>query len=51
VEASQLSIFSRMTALAEQTGALNLGQGFPDFDGPPEVIEAAVAALRAGHNQ
>jgi N-succinyldiaminopimelate aminotransferase len=51
VEASQLSIFSRMTALAEQTGALNLGQGFPDFDGPAAVIEAAVAALRAGHNQ
>jgi len=45
------TIFTRMTALAEQTGAVNLGQGFPDFDGPPEVIEAAVAALRVGHNQ
>src|SRR5687767_13462133 len=40
-----------MTALAVRTGAINLGQGFPDADGPPEVIEAAVAALRAGHNQ
>ena len=47
----QTTIFTRMTALAEQTGAVNLGQGFPDFDGPPAVIEAAVSALRAGHNQ
>ena len=51
MEASQISIFSRMTALAEQTGALNLGQGFPDWSGPPAVIEAAIEALRAGHNQ
>ena len=51
VTETQVSIFSRMTALAEQTGALNLGQGFPDFDGPAAVIEAAIAALRAGHNQ
>ncbi len=51
VQDTQVSIFSRMTALAEQTGALNLGQGFPDFDGPAAVIEAAIAALRAGHNQ
>ena len=40
-----------MTALAEETGAINLGQGFPDEDGPAAVVEAAVAALRAGHNQ
>jgi N-succinyldiaminopimelate aminotransferase len=45
------TIFTEMTALAQRTGAINLGQGFPDTDGPPEVIEAAVAALRAGHNQ
>jgi len=51
VQATEVSIFSRMTALAEQTGALNLGQGFPDFDGPAAVLEAAIAALRAGHNQ
>jgi N-succinyldiaminopimelate aminotransferase len=40
-----------MSALAERTGAINLGQGFPDEDGPAAVIEAAAAALRAGHNQ
>src|SRR5688572_28087052 len=40
-----------MSALAERTGAINLGQGFPDFDGPVEVLEAAAAAMRAGHNQ
>ena len=51
VQGTEVSIFTRMTALAEQTGALNLGQGFPDFDGPAAVIEAAIAALRAGHNQ
>jgi N-succinyldiaminopimelate aminotransferase len=45
------TIFTEMTALAERTGAINLGQGFPDTDGPPEVIEAAVAALRGGKNQ
>lgn len=45
------SIFTEMTALAVRTGAINLGQGFPDTDGPPAVIEAAVAALRAGENQ
>jgi len=45
------TIFTEMTALAVRTGAINLGQGFPDTDGPPPVIEAAVAALRAGENQ
>jgi N-succinyldiaminopimelate aminotransferase len=45
------TIFSEMSALAERTGAVNLGQGFPDFDGPAEVLEAAAAAMRAGHNQ
>src|ERR687888_975551 len=45
------TIFTTMTALAERTGAINLGQGFPDEDGPASVIEAAVDALRAGHNQ
>jgi N-succinyldiaminopimelate aminotransferase len=51
VAQAPVSIFSRMTALAEQTGAINLGQGFPDFDGPPPVIAAAVAALSGAHNQ
>jgi N-succinyldiaminopimelate aminotransferase len=45
------TIFTTMTALAESTGAINLGQGFPDEDGPEIVIDAAVAALRGGHNQ
>lgn len=45
------SIFSEITALANAHGAVNLGQGFPDFDGPSELKEAAIAAIRAGHNQ
>jgi N-succinyldiaminopimelate aminotransferase len=45
------TIFSEMSALAVRTGALNLGQGFPDVDGPPEVIAEAVAALQHGANQ
>jgi N-succinyldiaminopimelate aminotransferase len=45
------TIFAEMSALAERTGAINLGQGFPDTDGPSEVAEAAIAAIRAGHNQ
>jgi N-succinyldiaminopimelate aminotransferase len=45
------TIFTEMTALATQTGAINLGQGFPDTDGPAPVIEAAIAALNAGENQ
>jgi N-succinyldiaminopimelate aminotransferase len=45
------TIFTEMTALAVRTGAINLGQGFPDTDGPSAVIEAAVSALRGGENQ
>jgi N-succinyldiaminopimelate aminotransferase len=45
------TIFTEMTALAAETGAINLGQGFPDTDGPSSAIEAAVAALRGGENQ
>jgi N-succinyldiaminopimelate aminotransferase len=45
------TIFSEMSALAVRTGALNLGQGFPDRDGPESVVEAAVKALREGRNQ
>jgi N-succinyldiaminopimelate aminotransferase len=45
------TIFTTMTALAQATGAINLGQGYPDFDGPPALIEAAVEALRGGENQ
>ena len=45
------TVFAEMSALAEATGSINLGQGFPDTDGPAEVAEAAVAAIRAGVNQ
>jgi N-succinyldiaminopimelate aminotransferase len=45
------TIFTEMSALAVRTGAVNLGQGFPDTDGPPSVISAAVAALEGGANQ
>ena len=45
------TIFTEMSALALRTGAINLGQGFPDTDGPASVIEAAVIALRGGENQ
>jgi N-succinyldiaminopimelate aminotransferase len=46
-----ISIFTEMSALAVETGAINLGQGFPDEDGPAAVLEAAQAAMRDGHNQ
>ncbi len=45
------TIFAEMSALAERTGAVNLGQGFPDTDGPQEIAEAAQQAIRDGHNQ
>lgn len=45
------TIFAEMSALAVRTGAVNLGQGFPDTDGPPEIAQAAIDAIRAGHNQ
>jgi N-succinyldiaminopimelate aminotransferase len=45
------TIFNEMSLLATRTGSINLGQGFPDIDGPTEVAEAAVAAIRGGHNQ
>jgi N-succinyldiaminopimelate aminotransferase len=45
------TIFAEMSALAIETGAINLGQGFPDTDGPDVVKEAAVDAIRAGRNQ
>jgi N-succinyldiaminopimelate aminotransferase len=48
---SSTTIFTVMTALAEETGAVNLGQGFPDEDGPSVIVDAAVDAMRAGHNQ
>jgi N-succinyldiaminopimelate aminotransferase len=45
------TIFSEMSALAVRTGSVNLGQGFPDTDGPPEMLAAAAEALRSGANQ
>jgi len=45
------TIFSEMTALAQRTGAVNLGQGFPDTDGPPGMLAAAQAAIAGGLNQ
>ena len=45
------TIFTEMSALAVRTGSVNLGQGFPDQDGPPAVIAAAVRALEHGANQ
>lgn len=45
------TIFAEMSALATRTGAINLGQGFPDTDGPPEVLQAAVEAIASGRNQ
>lgn len=46
-----VTIFSEMSRLAAEHGAVNLGQGFPDFDGPEAAKAAAVAALQAGDNQ
>jgi N-succinyldiaminopimelate aminotransferase len=45
------TVFAEMTALAVEHNAINLAQGFPDFEGPPEIVEAAVQALRSGGNQ
>jgi len=45
------TIFSVMSALAQQHGAINLSQGFPDFDAPAELLSLLDQATRAGHNQ
>ncbi|MGD0055226.1 MAG: pyridoxal phosphate-dependent aminotransferase [Acidimicrobiales bacterium] len=45
------TIFAEMSALAVATGSLNLGQGFPDSDGPDAIKRAAIRAIEAGHNQ
>ncbi len=45
------TIFTRMSQLAAQVGALNLSQGFPDFASPPALLAAAVEHLASGHNQ
>lgn len=51
LSATGTTIFTVMSALATEHGAINLGQGFPDYDGPEDVIEAAAAALKDGRNQ
>lgn len=45
------TIFTVMSALAQQHGAVNLGQGFPDFDCDPRLLDAVDAAMRSGLNQ
>ncbi len=45
------TIFAEMSALAASTEAINLGQGFPEEDGPPEFLEAARRAISEGANQ
>ncbi|HET8560779.1 MAG TPA: pyridoxal phosphate-dependent aminotransferase [Marmoricola sp.] len=45
------TIFAEMSALAVRTGAVNLGQGFPDASGPAAVVDVAVEAMRSGRNQ
>ena len=45
------TIFTVMSALAQEFGAVNLGQGFPDFRGDPALLDAVTEAMQAGHNQ
>jgi N-succinyldiaminopimelate aminotransferase len=45
------TIFTEMSALAVDTGSINLGQGFPDVDGPDAIKRAAMRAIEAGYNQ
>ncbi len=51
LEPYAISVFTEMSAMAQQHGAINLSQGFPDFEGPDFIVDAAVAAMRAGLNQ
>ena len=46
-----VSIFAVMTRLSNEHGAINLSQGFPDFDCSPELVESVARYMRAGHNQ
>ena len=45
------TIFSEMTTLANDHKAINLSQGFPDFDGPQDIMDRAAQAMREGQNQ
>jgi N-succinyldiaminopimelate aminotransferase len=50
-EQMNTSVFERMSGLAAEHGAVNLGQGFPDFGWPPQILEAAAKAVVEGSNQ
>jgi aspartate/methionine/tyrosine aminotransferase len=50
-EQMETSVFERMSLLATRHGAVNLGQGFPDFGWPDEILDAAARALKEGSNQ
>ena len=50
-EQMRTSVFERMSALATEHGAVNLGQGFPDFGWPPKILDAAARAVVDGSNQ
>ena len=50
-EQMQVSVFERMSGLAAKHGAVNLGQGFPDFGWPDEILDAAAQAVKEGANQ
>ena len=45
------TVFSQISALSRKVGAVNLGQGFPDFDGPATVLQAAASAIGQARNQ
>lgn len=47
----QESVIREMTRLGDETNAINLSQGLPDFDSPPEVLTAAIVAIQSGDNQ
>jgi aspartate/methionine/tyrosine aminotransferase len=51
ISALGTTVFETMSGLARETGAINLGQGFPDAQGPDELLDAAVRALRERSNQ
>src|SRR3954449_11698264 len=50
-EQMRTSVFERMSGLAAKHGAINLGQGFPDFGWPDEILDAAAQAVKEGSNQ
>ncbi|OMC31637.1 aminotransferase [Mycobacterium sp. GA-1841] len=47
----EVTIFAEMSALATALGAVNLGQGFPDQDGPADMLKIAIDSISGGHNQ